>query len=154
MQKTIQRVPVLDMFLVNGDLNARVGNENTNRESERARNMGTHGCGIMKYNGKSLCELCEENKLVIGGTIFHHKEIHKETLTSPDGVTTSQEDHILVNKKWRRLLPYVRTRTLQKLERYHLSITGKVFSKTIQERLTMALQASGKGNPAVTTYIL
>ena len=58
------------MLLVIGDLNARMGNDNTGRES----NMGTHGCGIMNDNGQRLCELCEENKLVIGGTIFHHKE--------------------------------------------------------------------------------
>ena len=42
--------------------------------------MDTHGCGIMKDNGQRLCELCEENKLVTGGTIFHHKEIHKKNL--------------------------------------------------------------------------
>ena len=51
---------------------------------------------------------------------------------------------------------------LQQLERYHPSITHKNFSKIIQERLTKALEqhiseeqvASGKENPAVTTYIL
>ena len=94
------------MLLVIGDLNARVGNDNTDRES----NMGTHGCGIMNDNGQHLCKFCEENKLVIGGNIFHHKESHKKTWTSPVGATTSQIDHVLVNKKWRSLLQDVRTR--------------------------------------------
>ena len=40
LQKAIHRVQAHDMLLVTGDLNARVGNDNTDRES----NMGTHGC--------------------------------------------------------------------------------------------------------------
>ena len=87
-------------------INARLGNDNTDRES----NMDTHGCGIMNDNEQRLCELCKENKLVIGGTIFHRKEIHKKTWTSPDGATTSQIDHVLVNKKWRSSLQDVRTK--------------------------------------------
>ena len=47
------------MLLVLGDLSARVGIDTTGRERQR--------CGIMNDNGKRLCELCKENKLVIGG---------------------------------------------------------------------------------------
>ena len=46
LQEAIQRVPVHDMLLVIGDLDARVGNDNAHRES----NMGTQRCGIMKDN--------------------------------------------------------------------------------------------------------
>ena len=66
LQETIHRVPAHDMLLVIVDLNARVGNDNTGRES----NMGTHGCGIMNDNRQRLCKLCEENKLVIGDHFF------------------------------------------------------------------------------------
>ena len=66
LQETIHRVPAHDMLLVIVDLNARVGNDNTGRES----NMGTHGCGIMNDNRQRLCKLCEENKTSHRGTIF------------------------------------------------------------------------------------
>ena len=66
LQEVIHRVPVHDMLLVIGDLNARVSNDNTGRES----NLGTHRGGIMNDNGERLGELCKENKLVSRGSIF------------------------------------------------------------------------------------
>ena len=135
LQEAIQRVPTHDMLLVMGDLNARVGNDNTGRES----NMGTHGCGIMNNNGQHLCELCKENKLVIGGLFFQHKEIHKKTWTSLDGVTISQIDHILVNRKWRSSLQDVRTRRRADVTKDHNLVTGTV---------TLKLQKTKRGQAA------
>jgi endonuclease/exonuclease/phosphatase family metal-dependent hydrolase len=40
--------------------------------------------------------------MMITGTIFLHKNIHKYTWTSPDSITNNQIDHILVNGKYRR----------------------------------------------------
>ena len=125
LQEAIHRLPAHDMLLVIGDLNARMGNDNTGRES----NMGTHGCGIMNDNGQRLCELCEENKQVIRGTIFHHKEIYKKTWTSPGGTTTSQIDHVLVNEKWRSSLQNVRTRRGADVASDHNLVTGTVTLK-------------------------
>jgi hypothetical protein len=59
-------------------------------------------------NGERLIDLCEESDLVIGGTLFQHKTIHKLTWTSPDGRTKSQINHIIINGKWRRSLQDVR----------------------------------------------
>ena len=121
------------MLLVISDLNAKVGSDNTGRES----NMGTHGCGIMNDNGQRLYE---ENKLVIGGTIFHHKEIHKKTWTSPDGATTSQVDHDFVNKKWSSSLQGVRTRRGADVSSDHNLVTGSV---------TLKLQKTKRGQERV-----
>ena len=59
-------------------------------------------------NGERLIDICQENNLVIGGTLITHKDIHKLTWTSPDGKTQSQIDHIIINGKWRHSLQDVR----------------------------------------------
>jgi hypothetical protein len=70
--------------------------------------MGKYGCGNINDNGERLVDLCGINKLVIGGTIFPHKEIHKLTWISPNGRDKNQIDHIIINGKWRRSLQDVR----------------------------------------------
>ena len=59
-------------------------------------------------DGERMCDFSEHNGLVVGGTIFKHKDIHKVTWTSPDGKTKPQIDHIIINGKWRSSLQDVR----------------------------------------------
>ncbi|KAI0233499.1 hypothetical protein LSAT2_016251, partial [Lamellibrachia satsuma] len=106
LEEEIRTIPRHDVLMVVGDLNARVGKENTGKE----RAMGTEGFGCINNNGERLSDLCVENNLVIGGTLFKHRNIHKTTWTSPDNNTVSQIDHVLVNQKWRRSLQDVRAR--------------------------------------------
>ena len=89
--------------MVVGDLNARVREDNTGRER-------TQGLRCINYNGERLSDLCVENNLVIGGTVFKHRTIHKTTWRYPDGNTVSQIDHVIINQKWRRSLQNVRAR--------------------------------------------
>ena len=85
------------MIVVIRDLNAKLGDNNTNREEV----MGKFGVGAMNDNGERLCDFCSANGLVITGTIFPHKEIHKLTWRSPDGKTVNQIDHVMVNGRMR-----------------------------------------------------
>ncbi|VDP28107.1 unnamed protein product [Schistosoma mattheei] len=48
--------------------------------------------------------------MVIGGTIFPHKRIHKATWISPGHTTENQIDHNYINKKFRRTIEGVKTR--------------------------------------------
>ena len=86
-----------DMFVVMGGLNAKVGNNNTNREEV----MGKFGIGVMSDNGERLCDFFSAIGFIITGTIFPRKDIHKLTWRSPDGRTVHQIDHVLVNGNMR-----------------------------------------------------
>lgn len=66
--------------------------------------MGEQGLSECNNNGEMLCPICQENNLIIGGTIFMHKDIHKTTRDYQDGHTKNQIDHAIVNKRWRRSL--------------------------------------------------
>ena len=100
LQKALDSVPSHDVLLVIGDLNAKVGRSNEGRE----KTMGKNGCGEMNENGERLADICGLNVLVIGGTIFEHKEIHKLTWISPDGSIKNQIDHVLINCRWKHSL--------------------------------------------------
>lgn len=63
------------------------------------RGMGRHGCGCMDENREYFTDFCGNNNLVISGTLFQHKEIHKLTWVSPGGRDINQIDHITINGK-------------------------------------------------------
>ena len=97
LQSVVGSVNKHDMVLITGDMNAKVGANNTDKELV----MGKHGTGTINSNGERLTDFCSLNSYVITGTIFPHKDIHKFTWTSPDKKTTNQIDHVLINRKYR-----------------------------------------------------
>ena len=66
------------MLLVIGDLNARTG-------SDRKRVLGKEGFNTINNSGERLLKICQENNLVVGGSLLQHKDIHKITWKSPNG---------------------------------------------------------------------
>nr|KAG5694141.1 hypothetical protein BaRGS_001468 [Batillaria attramentaria] len=98
LQTVIDRGGAKDMTILMGDFNAKIGSDNTGYENT----MGTHGLGQMNENGECFADFCALNQLVIGGSIFPHKRIHKATWRSPDHVTENQIDHICISRKFRR----------------------------------------------------
>uniref|UniRef100_A0A0L8HXY7 Endonuclease/exonuclease/phosphatase domain-containing protein n=1 Tax=Octopus bimaculoides TaxID=37653 RepID=A0A0L8HXY7_OCTBM len=90
LQVIMDKTPERDPKILMGDLSAKVGTDNKGR----GQLMGRHGIRRQNENGE----------LVIGGTIFPHKKIHKTTGISPDGKTENQIDYIIINRKWRRSL--------------------------------------------------
>ena len=97
LQEVLDKRNKHDMLVITGDMNAKVGEGNTNYE----RVMGKHGLGVRNGNGEKLCDMCDMNELVITGTLFPYKIIHKATWISPDGRTRNQIDHVLINKRFR-----------------------------------------------------
>nr|KAG5707916.1 hypothetical protein BaRGS_031647 [Batillaria attramentaria] len=98
LQTVIDRGGAKDMTILMGDFNAKIGSDNTGYEDT----MGTHGLGQMNGNGERFADFCALNQLVIGGSIFPHKRIHKATWRSLDHVTENQIDHICISRKFRR----------------------------------------------------
>ena len=86
-----------DILLVMGDLKAKVGEDNEGYENI----IGSHEVGETNDNRKRLVDFCGLNNLVVTGTIFPHKLIHKQTLTYPGGKTKNQIDRVLVSRQHR-----------------------------------------------------
>ena len=106
LQTIIDKCPVKDVNILMGDFNAKIGKDNTGYEEV----MGKHGLGEINENGERFADTCSLNKIVIGGSIFPHKRIHKATWVSPDHVTENQIDHICIGKTFRRSLQDVRVK--------------------------------------------
>ena len=61
--------------LIMGDFNAKIGSDNQWYENV----MGVHGLGVMNDNGERFVNACATNNIVIGGSVFPQKIIHKAT---------------------------------------------------------------------------
>ncbi|XP_021378237.1 craniofacial development protein 2-like [Mizuhopecten yessoensis] len=64
----------------------------------------------MNNNGERLVAFSNMNDLVIGGTLFPHRLIHKLTWCSPNGRDKNQIDHLMISGMWRRSLMDVKVR--------------------------------------------
>ena len=73
LENTLRNVKRSEITTVMADLNAKVGTDNKNFE----HTMRRHGLGTMNENGERFAELCSNNNLVIGGTLFPSKRNHK-----------------------------------------------------------------------------
>ncbi|KAK7107318.1 hypothetical protein V1264_015265 [Littorina saxatilis] len=102
----IQDRPKRNIIIVMGDFNAKIGSDNRGYEEI----MGQQGLGEMNDNGERFADMCATSDLVIGGSVFHHRRIHKATWVSPDLRTENQIDHVCIGRKFRRSLQEVRVK--------------------------------------------
>jgi hypothetical protein len=78
-----------------GDFNANVGKEDIFKPIN-----GNDSLHETSYdNGVRVVHFATSKNLLAKGTKFTHRDIHKHTWTSPDGVTHNQRDHVLIDKK-------------------------------------------------------
>lgn len=101
-------IPRGDIICVLGDLNAKVGSDNASLKHV----MGTHGLGTRNDNGERFVEFCNARRMVIGGTLFQHKDCHKVTWRSSDQYgTANQIDHFAISRRFQKCLLDVRSKT-------------------------------------------
>ena len=127
LQTVIDKVPKRDVLIVMGDFNAKVGSEREGRERE----IGPHGIGQMNENGERLADLCAVNNLVIGGTLFPHKNCHKVTWVSPARNAQNQIDHIAISQRWRSSLQDVRAKRGADAASDHQLVVGYIHLKLL-----------------------
>jgi hypothetical protein len=130
LQSVLDKIPRRDILIVMGDMNAKVGSNNSGRE----RIMGKHGVGEINENGELFLDFCGMNDLVIGGTVFPHKNIHKTTWTSPDQETKNQIDHIAISRRWRRTLEDTKAKNGADVGSDHALLVGKLRVKIAAQK--------------------
>ncbi len=95
LQQVLDSAPAHDLKIVMGDFNAQIGTDNRGWESI----MGKQATGDLTDNGLRLLSFSSGSELMVGGSIFQHKDIHKRTWRSPNGNTTNQIDHVCISKR-------------------------------------------------------
>ncbi|VDP54878.1 unnamed protein product [Schistosoma margrebowiei] len=143
LKSIVEKCPTKELIILMGDFSAKVGTDNTGYEDI----MGRHRLGERNENGERFANLCASNKLVIGGTVFPHKRIHKATWTSPDYTTQNQIHHICINKTFRRTIEDVRTKRGADIASDHYLLVAKMKLK-LKKHWTMGRTISQNFNTA------
>ncbi|XP_055390543.1 craniofacial development protein 2-like [Condylostylus longicornis] len=95
LYKTYGACPRYDAKILLGDFNSKIG-----REQIFGKTIGTHSLQhTTNDNGFRLIDLAASCNMVISSTYFLHRDIHKGTWLAPDGRTTNQIDHILIDTR-------------------------------------------------------
>ncbi|XP_065577531.1 uncharacterized protein LOC136038388 [Artemia franciscana] len=139
LQAVAKDIPSHDLICFAGDFNAKVGND----KSYCPEVLGSEGLGEINENGTLLVDFALTNDLIIGGTMFAHKTIHKYSWNSPDGRTHNQIDHLLINRKWKPSLQDVRAFRGADVASDHALMIARISLK-----LKAAPKTSPKTNPA------
>jgi len=72
--------------------------------------------------------------MVVASTFFQHKKIHKGTWISPDNLTLNEIDHVLVNKRKKKLIQVLRTLRGLKCDSGHFLVKVIIKQKLITTR--------------------
>ena len=83
------------MKMLLGDFNAKVGRENIFKPTTGQESLHQD----RNDNGVRLVNFATSQNLVVKSTMFPHRNIHKNTCTSPDGKTHNQIDHVLIDSR-------------------------------------------------------
>ena len=132
LETTYSRCPKHDTKIVLGGINAKVGKDEN--PPHVGRNVLHEEFNI---NGHKLVQFAAAADMIIGGTIFAHKNIHKATWRSPDGTAINQIDHNLIQKKHSSDLKDVRSKRVVNIDSDHHLVMAKIqarFSMTKTHR--------------------
>jgi len=95
LEATLQQVQQSDIVILMGDFIAKIGDVKLGLKNV----MGKHGLGTTNENGDMFIDLCVNYNLLIGCSLFPHKDIHKATWVAQNQRTYNQIDHVAFSKK-------------------------------------------------------
>ena len=94
--------------------------------------MGRHGLVRMNENGERLATFCGHKDLVIGGSLFKHRDIPKITWTSPNARDQNQIDHIIIDGRYRGSLMDTRAIRGADANSDHVMVMGRAEARQYQ----------------------
>jgi len=105
LQQAVDSIPKHDLKIVMGDYNAQIGTDNI---EDGINYVGNQASGDMSDIGLRLLSFNSGTRLLVGCSLFQHKDIRMKTLRSPDAATTNHIDHFCISKRWASSLQDVR----------------------------------------------
>jgi endonuclease/exonuclease/phosphatase family metal-dependent hydrolase len=92
-------------------------------------------------NGVRVVNFATSKNLIVKSTTFPHRDIHKHTWTSPDGVTHNQVDHVLIDKRRHSNVSDVRSFRGADCDTDHYLVVAK-----LRERISVSKRARQKSD--------
>ncbi|VDP44640.1 unnamed protein product [Heligmosomoides polygyrus] len=144
LQAAIDLVPKTDVILLAGDFNAHVGRNRDGWEEV----LGRYGIEV-NDNGVRLLTFAAANGLMIGNSIFQHKQKHQLTWRAPNGNESALLDYVLVNRRFRTSIRDVRVKREEKRKHYTYHTTelvdprGANIPTTIPNKAGKSLRVTG-----------
>jgi hypothetical protein len=95
LEQVFYQFPRYHMKILKGDFNAEVGREGNFKPI--ICNESLHEAS--NDNGVRVVNFAISKNLIVKSITFPHRDIHKHTWTSSDGVIHNQIDHVLIDKR-------------------------------------------------------
>jgi hypothetical protein len=95
LEQVFDGFPRYHMKMLLEDFNAKVGREDIFKPI--IGNESLHEAS--NDNGVGVVNFATSKNRIVKSTTFPHRDIHKHTWTSPDGVTHDEIDHVLTDKR-------------------------------------------------------
>ena len=137
LEHTFDQLSRYNMKILLGDFNAKVGREDIFKPTIGKESLHA----TSNDNGVRLVNFATSKNLIVKSTTFPHKDIHKYTWTSPDGLTHNQIDHILIDKRRHTSIVDIRTFRGADCNSDHYLVIG-----TLRERLSVAKRVEQQVN--------
>ena len=120
-----------ERICVIGDLNAEPGHQLNDTMSCR----GPFGMGEENENSEKLLSFCTSHKLLVGGTWFQHRRVHRYTFNPPNpSCRKKMLDHILFAERYRGCLTNVRSRRGKTTITDHELVIAEVSMKLLSKK--------------------
>jgi hypothetical protein len=135
LEHVFVKFPKYETKILLGDFNAKIDILAKNIFKPTVSNESLHE--ISSENGIRVVNFATSKNLTVKSTICPHRNIHKYTLTSPDGKTHNQIDHILVDRRRHSSMLDIRSFGTADCDSDHYLVVAKV-----KERLAVNKQRS------------